>query len=56
MVFPFPIVIVIAIISIPIYPIIVKDSYLGSTLRIGHLPILYIVSIIVKGSYLGLVA
>jgi hypothetical protein len=45
-----------AIISMLVYLIIVKDGYLGLASRIGHLSILYIVSIIVKGSYLGSVA
>jgi hypothetical protein len=40
----------------PIYPIIVKDGYLELVLKIGYLPILYIVLIIIKGSYLGLIA
>jgi hypothetical protein len=52
----FPIVIIRAVIPIPIYPIIVKDGYLGSVPRIGYLPVLYIVPIIVKGGYLGSIA
>jgi hypothetical protein len=55
-VFLFPIVIVIIIIPTLVYPIIIKDGYLGSAPRIEHLPILYIVSIIVKGNYLKLEA
>jgi hypothetical protein len=52
-VFLFPIVVIMAIIPTLVYPIIVKNSYLGSASRTGHLPVLYIVLIIVKGSYLG---
>jgi hypothetical protein len=52
----FSIVVVMAIISMPVYSIIVKDSYLGLVPRIGYLLVLYIVPIIVKGGYLGLVA
>jgi hypothetical protein len=49
----FPIIIVIAIIPILIYLIIVKDGCLGLVPRIGYLPILYIVPIIIKSGYLG---
>jgi hypothetical protein len=52
----FFIVIIIAIIPTLVYPIIVKDGYLGLVFRIGHLLVLYIVSIIVKDGYLGSVA
>jgi hypothetical protein len=52
----FPIVVIIAIIPILVYPIIIKDGYLELASRIGYLPILYIVPIIVKDSYLGSVA
>jgi hypothetical protein len=49
-------IIVVAIVSMLVYLIIVKDGYLGLASRIGHLLVLYIVPIMVKGSYLGLVA
>jgi hypothetical protein len=56
MVLPSPIVIVIAIVSTPIHLIIVKDGYLGLVSRIGYLSVLYIIPIIVKGSYLESIA
>jgi hypothetical protein len=49
-------VVAIAIISILVYLIIVKDGYLGLVFRTGHLPVLYIVLIIVKNGYLGSIA
>jgi hypothetical protein len=52
----FPIVTIIVVIPMPVYPIIIKGSYLGSALRTGYLPILYIILIMVKGSYSGSVA
>jgi hypothetical protein len=52
----FSIVVVIAVIPALVYLIIIKDSCLELISRIGYLSILYIVSIIVKGSYLELVA
>jgi hypothetical protein len=45
-----------AFIPMPAYLIIVKNGYLESVFRTKYLPILYIVPIIIKGSYLGSIA
>jgi hypothetical protein len=49
-------VVVVAIVPALVYLIIVKDGCLGLVFRMGYLSVLYIVLIIVKGGYPGLVA